>query len=334
MNRKQLITLLVIGLIVGAAGFWKYKSQQAGYKESTQRMGEKLMPGFPLNDVAQLTIKQKDAEMTLAKKNDAWAVKERSDYPANFSNIRDLLIKIADLKIAKPVKVPASRLPNLELLPPDKCASTLVEFKDDKGKTIKSLLLGAKHNKEGQEDSPYGGGGYPDGRYVMVNNDLQTAALISDALSSAEPKPQDWLNKDWFKVEKLRSVSVTSTNATNDWKLFRDSETNDWKLADAKAGEQLDSSKISSITSLLSSPFFNDLAVTQELVPLAVKAVIFRGIVSTSRFTRVGIVDLRYGLAPVVHIAPCHPFPVPVLIPDFEGIRSAVVKLRFSTIAV
>ncbi len=48
--------------------------------------------------------------------------------------------------------------------------------------------------------------------------------------------------------------------ATNSWKLTRASETNDWQLADAKPGEKLDSSKISSVTSPFSSPSFNDVA--------------------------------------------------------------------------
>ncbi len=146
------------------------------------------------------------------------------------------------------------------MLPPDKAPSTLVEFKDAKGGSIKSLLLGAKHMREGQGDPQMGGGAWPDGRYVMVNSDIKSAALIADPLATAEPKPEDWLNKDWFKVEKLRSISVTTTNATNNWKLSRDSETNDWKLAEIKPGEQPDSGKISSVTSALSNPSFNDVS--------------------------------------------------------------------------
>ena len=69
-----------------------------------------------------------------------------------------------------------------------------------------------------------------------------------------------WLNKDWFKIEKLKSISVTTTNATNNWKLSRESETGEWKLADAKAGEALDNGKSGTATSAFSYPSFNDLA--------------------------------------------------------------------------
>jgi hypothetical protein len=40
--------------------------------------------------------------------------------------------------------------------------------------------------------------------------------------------------------------------------LTRASETNDWQLADARAGEKLDASKISSVTAPFSSASFND----------------------------------------------------------------------------
>ena len=207
-----------------------------------------------------IIIRHTNAEVNLVKKTDLWTVKERGDYPANFQTISDVLRKIWEMKISKPIKVAASRLPQLELVEPGKGSGTLVELKDDKGKVINSLLLGAKYMKESAGDAAFGGGSYPDGRYIMIGTNVQSIALISDALSNVEPEPDDWLNKDWFKVEKLRSISVTTTNATNNWKLTRESETGEWKLADAKAGEQLDTGKSSSVSSALSYPSFNDVA--------------------------------------------------------------------------
>src|SRR5206468_11162968 len=90
-------------------------------------------------------------------------------------------------------------------------------------------------------------------RYVMVGNDVKTVSVVSDAMSNIEPKPEEWLNKDFFKVENLKSISVSSTNATNNWALEREKENGEWKLADAKKGEQLDTGKSSGVTSALSS---------------------------------------------------------------------------------
>jgi len=260
MNRKQLTLLIVVGAVLAGLGWVAWQKEQAPYKESTQKMGGKLLSNFPLNDVEQIIIKQPKVELHLAKKDDLWVVKERNDYPANFSNISDLLRKLWELKIAKPVKTAATRLPALDLVPPDKGSGTLVEFKDKSGKAINSVLLGAKSMKQSGSDAGFGGGSWPDGRYVMVGSDIQTVSLVTEPFSNVEAKPEEWLNKDWFKVEKIKSISVTSTNATNNWKLTRESETGEWKLADAKPGEQLDTGKSSGMNSALSYPSFNDLA--------------------------------------------------------------------------
>ena len=263
MNSKQLTFLLVIGIALGGLGWLAYQKQRSPYTESSARLGEKVLPGFPLNDVTQITIRQAKGTLTLARPDDIWVVKDRGNHPANFSNIKDLLVKLADLKVAKPVKVGASRLPQLELVAPDQGPGTLLEFADKSGKPLASVLLGARSMREGGgEMAAFGGGSFPNGRYVMVGTDLKTVALVTEPFSSAEPQAADWLNKDWFKVEKLKSISVVTTNATNNFKLTRETEAGEWKLADLKPGEQLDAGKSGGVTSAFSSPSFNDIATT------------------------------------------------------------------------
>lgn len=261
MNRKQLTLLIVVGAVLGVLGWVAYQKQAEPYKESAQKIGGKFLPNFPLNDVEQIVIKQGTTSVTLAKKNDVWVVTDRGDHPANFDTISEVLRKFWELKVAKPVKTGPSRLPMLELVAPDKGPGTLVEFKDKAGKVINSVLLGAKSMKQAGESSPFGGGGFPDGRYVMLGSDVQTVALVAEPFSNVEPKPEDWLDKkEWFKVEKLKSVSVTAAQPTNSWKLFRETETGEWKLADAKEGEVLDNGKSGSASSALSYPSFTDIA--------------------------------------------------------------------------
>lgn len=264
MNRKQLTILMVAGVVICGLGLYFYKSNNQSWEDSGQKLGQKLIKEFPMNDVERITVKQPQGQLNLAKKNETWVVQERSEYPANFSNISDFLRKVWELKLAQPVKVGPSQLARLELGPPDKgtnLTGTLVEFKDKTGKTINSLVLGKKHMKESPGgDAGMGGGGWPDGRYVMVGSDVKTVGVVAEPFTSIEAKPAEWLNKDFFKVEKLRVISVTTTNATNNWKLTRESETGEWKLAEAKPGEQLDAGKSSGVTSAFSSPSFNDLA--------------------------------------------------------------------------
>lgn len=260
MNRKQLITLLLAGIVIGGLGWHFATKQQESYRTSDVQAGQKLLPTFPINDVAQVTIKDPKSELNLVKQDDAWKVRERYNYPANFSEISELVRKFADIKTVQSVTVGASQLGRLELGSTGTNAGTLLQFKDKSGKAIQSVTLGKKYSKESPAASQFGGGDFPAGRYVMTESNPPKVWLLSDALSNVEPKPESWLNKDFFKIDRIRSVSVTSTNATNSWTLVRDTDSADMKLADAKPEEQTDTGKASSAAHVLSSPSFNDVA--------------------------------------------------------------------------
>ena len=259
MNRKQFIILLALVVILGGAGLLVRQRNRASWQNSSQSIGQKLLPNLAVNDIAQITVKSGTNELNLAKRDNLWRVHERGDYPANFSQISELLLKFADLKIVQTEEIGPSQLGRFDLLPPGPATNTgtLVEFKDAGGKTFDSVLLGKKHLNKPATDSPYGGEGWPDGRYVRAG-DAKSVVVISDPLDNAEPKPESWLNRDFFGIEKPRAIAAQFSEATNSWKLTRTAETNDWELADARPGEELDPSKISSVTSAFTSPSFSD----------------------------------------------------------------------------
>ena len=267
MNRKQLGILLALGAILGALGLYVSRRNAASFQSSGEGgAGKKLLSDFPINDVARIEIKQGTNELNLARQDDNWTVRERYGYPASFQEIGDFLRKIWELKIVQTEQVGPSQFPKLELVESDQGtnSATLVDFKDKSDRTIKAVLLGKKHTRKSDNASPFGGSdGWPDGRYVLVKNGPKDVAVVSDALSEAETKPDRWLSKDFLKVEKLKAVSVTHTNTTNSWKLTREIENGPLTLADAKAGEQLDSGKSSPVGNALSYPSFSDVVSPQ-----------------------------------------------------------------------
>ena len=267
MNRKQFFILLVLVVVLGITGLiLRQRNQESWQGSGRQGVGQKLLGDLPINDVAAIVIKGGTNQLDLVKKDGLWRVKQRGEYPANFSDISSFLLKAADLKAAQSEEVSPSQLGRYKLLPPGPSTNTavLVELRDQNGKMIKSLLLGKTHLRKSEgSSSPMGdmgdNGGYPDGRYVMVGMGAKTVAVVSDPLSTIEAKPDQWLNKDFFKVDKIRSIAVAFPVATNSWKVSRDTEpASDWKLADAKPDEKLDSSKTSGFSYALSSPSFTD----------------------------------------------------------------------------
>jgi len=260
MNLKQLGILILAVVVIGVAALMLRNKQSESWSTGSPEVGKKLLGEFPYNDVAHISVKNGTNEMNLVKKDDFWRVKERGDYPANFQQISEFLLKARDLKIVQTEEIGASQLARMGLARGQGTnPATIVELADQAGKPINTLVLGKKHMKKSAAPSQVEGDeGFADGRYVQVGEDSKNVDLISDPLENMEPKPDQWLNKDFFKIEKPSAIEVDFPIATNSWKLVRDSETNDWKLAGAKAGEELDSSKVSGVSSPFTSPSFSD----------------------------------------------------------------------------
>jgi hypothetical protein len=264
MNRKQFAMLVAVLIALGAAA-WLVENRQSD--ESTAGgggvVGQSLLgESFPVNDVVQITLKDDSGQATLVKKDDLWRVAERGNYAANFGDISGFLLKARDLKVVQVEDVGPSQLPRLQLAPPGQGTNSgvIVDLKDKDGKTLKLLTLGKKHMKRpGQQQAgEFGDEGVPDGRYVMIGDKSDRTLLVADPLSNLEPKPEAWLNKDFFHIERPKAVAAVFPAETNSWRVIRDTESGDWKLANATADEKLDSSKDYGVTTPFSSPSFDD----------------------------------------------------------------------------
>jgi len=268
MKTQQLAILVAVGLALGGAGLYVRNQQSAGYRQSSAQLGGALLQGVDASTLTGLRITQGTNQLNILKSGNDWTVKERGGYAANFGTIQDLVRKLVDLKATQPIQVGPSRLPILELVAPDKGPGVLVELLGTDGKTSRSVLLGKKHTKGGQDDGGGGlggmGGAWPIGRYVMVDNKIETVTLVNEPLANAEPKPDQWLEKEWFKVEQPVSVTITHPEATNSFSLTRTNEFSEWTLVGATAEEKVDTAKTGVFSSLLSSPSFDDVIVDAQ----------------------------------------------------------------------
>jgi hypothetical protein len=138
---------------------------------------------------------------------------------------------------------------------------TLLELKDKNEKRIAALLVGKQYfKKTNQNFGP--AEGFPAGRYVMPEDGSKRVALVSDPLQDLLTKPERWLNLDFIKIEKPKTIALDG--ATMKWKLERENESADWKFADAKPAEELDKAKASTLAASVSN-----LRLTDALDPQA-----------------------------------------------------------------
>ncbi len=255
MNSKQLALLVAAAAILGVSVTLLQKSGPDSWNASATRAGGKILD-FDLNAVTSVTLQGASGTTKLARKQDVWVVEDRADYPANFERVGTLLRTLWDLKVVQELKVGASQLSRFDLVDPVQGAGVRIEFKDKDGKTLATALLGKQFVK--QSEGPMAGmGDFPAGRYVMAAGGSRVA-LVSEAFTDAEPKPESWLNRDFLHIDPPASVTLKGAAPAQAWKVSRESSTADWKLEGATAAENLDQSKVTPFAGALSSPSFSD----------------------------------------------------------------------------
>lgn len=258
MKGKQLALVLVLLVVVGGVALYLNQRNSDSWSETATSSSGKILD-FPLNDVSQVTIQEGGSELNLAKKDDAWRVKERADYPADFDKVGALIRKLWELRPVQDVKIGPSQLARLQLTAPAPGSTngTLLDLKGAGDKRLATLLLGKKSLRESDQPASQGGG-FPVGRYVMDQNGSYRAFLVSDTFDEIQTKPEQWLSHDFIKIENPKSIAVTGTAPAMNWKIVRDAATSPWKLTDPKPGEELDNAKAAGVASIFTYGSFAD----------------------------------------------------------------------------
>jgi hypothetical protein len=289
MNRKSFLILLVLVAILGGAGLFLLKQDEGAWRGSGAKPGARPFEKAPVNDVAQIRLKDGTGEVTLVDQGGRWTVKERGDYRANHQDVGDLLVKLPEAKVVQSETVGATLLPRLNLVEPGKSAKpaeagTQLELSDKGGKPLASILLGKKVIKTEPSPLPIKQE-TPVGRYVLVPGN-PTVMVLSEPFNMAEAKPARWLAKDFFKVERVKLVEASGEGGA--WRIARSEEAGQWKFGDG-AG-QLDPSAAVAIANGLASISFSDVAPGLKIETLekvrTVVAETFDGLVYTLKLAK------------------------------------------------
>ena len=268
MNRKQFLWLMLAVLVLGGAGLALVWKDLTAYRDSGARIGARLMPDIKISDVAKLRLQDAHQEVTLAIKDKVWRVEQRGGYPADFAEISGLILKLLEAKVVQSEQVGASLHPRLNLALPGKGAKegtgTLLELSDASGKLLASMVLGkVSLKKDAMNPLPNAKDGVPAGRHVLVTGKGDLVFVVSDPLEKAVAQPGAWVARDFFKVERIRTLQRAGSDAKADatsgggsWKIARDEEWGQWKFA--AGGGRLDPSAAVTVTNALANLAFSD----------------------------------------------------------------------------
>src|SRR5690349_16433545 len=288
MTRKQFLVLMLLLLVLGGIGLAMFWQDITAYRTAGAKIGGKLLPDLKIAELAQVELRDAKNHATLSRKEDHWIVQERDGYPADFKAISDLVIKLSDVKIVQADTVGESLLPRVELVEPGKGegAGTLVDLKDAGGKTLAAVILGkVVLKKDPGNPLPSAQNGVPAARYVRVLGGKDQVVVVSDPLSAAEGQPGHWLDKDFAKIERIKTLTVENESG---WKITRDEEWGQWKFAGG--GGDLDPSAAVAAVNGLGQLDFKDVVAgakpEEEGKPVTVKADTFDNLTYTLRISK------------------------------------------------
>ncbi len=240
MTTKNLAILGAAAVVLGGVA-WYCNSGRAVRAPSI--VGEKILPSFDVADVARIEIGGAK-KVQLVADDKGWKLQSLYGYPADVTKIRENLLKLTELKVGQ--------VANGKKL----ASPATVDIQNAAGKSLAALPLGETHtSKPKGQAAMYGGGGYPDGRYVEYKG---KTVLVKETLDAFDGDPKKWVDTRIASVSASDVQSVVFEQGKEKVSLTRKDST--WTLAGLGPKEELDTSKTYSLDSALSYLDFTDIA--------------------------------------------------------------------------
>lgn len=261
---KKIITLLIIlGALIGAAVVYQEQQNASLNTAATRgiRIRERLLPTLEPTALRKFNLKDDKASVSITIGDDlkTATLAERSGYPASIDKLSTVLADLREQKISSKQVVGKGAWAKNKLKAPGdgtEGIGTQLEMLGSADKPLATLILGGNIETTGGNSNPMTGGSNQ--RFVRIPEDGETIWVVNNTYFDLEAKPENWLDKAFIDVQKIKEITVTAPKADDSWKVNRpDENAPDFVLADAKSGEALDATKLPA-SSVLSAPTFND----------------------------------------------------------------------------
>jgi len=238
--KPRVLAVLVVLLVALGGGALLVRQQESAQKPSDAgTLGQPLLKDLQAARIASISIRNAKDAITIVRKDDRWTIAERDGYAADLDKVRAFVLLALSLKVVQAEPVGDADRARLNL----DASGTVVQFSDADAKPLAAFTLGKKYFKSEPENPDKALG---DGRYVAVPSDAKRVILISDPMAQASTKTADWISKQGFEVEKVKTLEVREASGSADassWRIERSGDNADWKLVGARAGEKLEITK-------------------------------------------------------------------------------------------
>jgi hypothetical protein len=250
MTANKVTTLIVVAAVLGGLAYW---SSNRGRIKTPSLAGKPVLKAVDLSQVGRIEVTTNGKKNLILKGTDAgWTLESLFNYPADITKIRANLLSLTDLKIGQVAR--DKKMEN----------AILVDLQSAEGKSLAVLRLGEKRMREATgQMAMYGGGAFPDGRYVATEGD--TVYLVKDTLDAFDGDPKSWTETIICSVTGS-DITIAEFKGSNE-ALKLERKDGSWTLAGLGPKEEMDTSKLYSIDSALTALNFSSVAdpkVTEE----------------------------------------------------------------------
>ena len=244
MKTKKIIGLAVAAVILGGVAYISSNSKKVNTPSDA---GKLVLPHLDLSKIQQIELSKKSGDKLVLKSAESgWTIASLYNYPADITKIRENLLTLKDMKVGQ--NAPASKIANAALL----------DLQDESGKSLITLRIGDQHSRKATgQMAMYGGGSYPDGRYLSTG-DSEKVYLVKETLSSITTTPANWADTEIVSLisSDINGIAVIQ----GDDAVILSKKDGSWTLAGLKEGEEFDTSKSYALESSLRDLTFNTLA--------------------------------------------------------------------------
>ncbi len=266
MRPRNLLILLIVTILLVALAYHRGMRERTPALH-TARSGEAVFPELDINRIAMVTVTGNRATSTIHRAGGRWRIAEKYDYHADYQRLHDLLTRMADLTIGRPLWIDDTIRRKLLLLSPDAAGpgmpgGTYIEMTDPREEPLAAIIIGKPFH--GEHDSRRNAASFQwrgaDGRYIQT--DAGEAYLVSETFPDLVTEPDEWIDRAFLDIPSDTLVTLTWVRAGRDpIHLVREQPDQPWNVRDAPDETKApDTARIGEILSALRNLRFDDIA--------------------------------------------------------------------------
>ena len=203
---KRRLTLTVLGaaalLFAILAGIVLWQRAAEGLARYTPVT---FLPGFSgqAKDAARIEVRGHDGSFAVALTPTGWVLPDRGNYPADFNQVRQTLITLAQLTTIAPKTSRPDWLHYLALDDPPRGSGTDLTVKDARGKVLTHLIFGNVEELGGTA-----------GTAIFVRHPGEAQSYLAKAVFPLHGAVGDWISRNLFDMGPGRLQQVVVTPAS------------------------------------------------------------------------------------------------------------------------